>query len=395
MDEKSLGLLDFDNTEIAFEHKSDKELKKLHFLFSLMNKRTLVSLGSLVTPIALKINFPFIKSVVETTIFNQFVGGHTLLDTQKNIDELYRFNTLTILDYGAESKTSEEDLDKVMNENIKAIELAASNSSVPVISTKLTGLAPNDLLINMQSNKELSEGEQRDKMKLENRLSKICERAHDLDVGVMIDAEESWMQDTIDSMVEDMMRAYNQSKNIVYNTFQLYRHDKLEYLKSSFEKAQNENYILGAKLVRGAYLKKENEYAKEHGIQSCVHSSKENTDTDFNQAIAFCVNNYQGLASVCASHNQKSSLFQAKLIEEKSIDKTHPHINFCQLFGMSDNITFNLAKAGFNVAKYVPYGPLKEVVPYLIRRAQENSSVTGDMSRELKLITKEMKRRGV
>jgi len=216
-----------------------------------------------------------------------------------------------------------------------------------------------------------------------------------LNVGVMIDAEESWMQITIDRIVEDMMLAYNKSSVIVFNTYQLYRHDKLEYLKDSFEKSQEQKYKLGAKLVRGAYMDKENNFAESQGIQSLINTSKEATDKDYNEAILFCVNHYEEVSSVCASHNAKSNLYQASLIDKKQIEKNHPHLNFCQLLGMSDNITFNLAKAGYNVAKYVPYGPLKEVIPYLIRRAKENSSVTGDMSRELQLIKSEIKRRGL
>ncbi|MBT8232706.1 MAG: proline dehydrogenase [Saprospiraceae bacterium] len=360
-----------------------------------MNNKSLVKMGSLFTPTALKLKLPFVRSAIKATIFKQFVGGENLLDTQKSIDLLYRYNTLTILDYGAESKTSEDDLDNVMNETINAIELAASNSSVPVVSTKLTGLAPNELLIKVQSDEALNESEKREYDKLVYRLDAICKRAHDLKVGIMIDAEESWMQISIDDLVNQMMAAYNKSSVIVYNTFQLYRNDKLDYLKLSHEQAIAEGYLLGAKLVRGAYMEKERNYAEENGLKDVINATKEDTDRDYNEGIKYCVDNYESIASVCASHNVKSNLYQAQLIEENQIEKTHPHLNFCQLFGMSDNITFNLAKSGYNVAKYLPYGPLNEVVPYLIRRAQENTSITGDMSRELKFIAREIKRRGL
>lgn len=395
MEDDSVKKLDFENTEIAFSYKSNKELKKLRSLFRVMNSKSLVNLGSVLGPLAIKLNIPFTRTILENTIFEHFVGGENLLDTQSSIDLLYRFNTLTILDFGAESKSSEEDLNRVMNENIKAIELAASNDSVPVISTKITGLAPDELLKKMNNSEELNEVEQSEKQKLLTRLHRICKRAYELNVGVMIDAEESWMQVTIDNLVDDMMREYNKEKVIVYNTFQLYRNDKLEFLKSSFEKAASNNYKLGAKLVRGAYMDKENKYAEDNGWESVIHKTKDATDRDFDLGVNFCVENYAQMASVCATHNLKSNLYQAQLIEELGIEKNHPHINFCQLYGMSDNITFNLAKFGFNVAKYVPYGPLKEVVPYLIRRAKENTSITGDMSRELGLITKEIKRRGL
>ncbi|NNF21502.1 MAG: proline dehydrogenase [Saprospiraceae bacterium] len=395
MDEDLNQPLDFQNTQIAFSHRNDKNLKQLHSLFKAMNSPKLVKIGSAIAPTAIKLNLPFVKSIINKTIFNQFVGGYNLLDTQGNIDDLYRSNTMTILDFGAESKTTEEELDRVMRENIKSVELAASNSCVPAISTKLTGLAPNELLEKMQTDVPLTESEQREKAKFENRIDSICKRAYELGAGVMIDAEESWMQITMDRVVDDLMKEYNKEKVIVYNTYQLYRIDKLDFLKESFEKAESDGYQLGAKLVRGAYMNKEREYANENGLKDLIHKTRESTDKDFNAAIKFCVDNYKTMASVCASHNETSNLYQAKLIDERGIEKTHPHLNFSQLFGMSDNITFNLARAGYNVAKYMPYGPLKEVIPYLIRRANENTSVTGDMSRELALIAKEIKRRGL
>jgi len=395
MDLKSGTNLDFSNTEIAFSYKSDKELKNLKWLFRLMNNGALVNFGSLVTPLALKLRLPFVKSSIKKTIFKQFVGGENLLDTQSKIDLLNKYGTQTILDFGAESKTSEEELDLVMNENIKALEFAASNNSVPVISTKITGLADNALLIKMQTESALTDDEANRKEKLLKRLDNICKRAHDLKVGIMIDAEESWMQITMDKLVDDMMACYNKNAVIVYNTFQMYRKDKLDFLKASHEKAMSNNYLLGAKLVRGAYMDKERNYATENKIPDVINPDKKSTDQMYNDGLEFCVENYKTVASVCASHNQKSNLFQANLIDQKGLDKKHPHFNFCQLLGMSDNITFNLATAGFNVAKYLPYGPLDEVIPYLIRRAKENSSVTGDMSRELSFIMSEIKRRGL
>ncbi len=387
--------LDFDNTEIAFSYKSNKELKRLKWLFKVMNNSTLVNLGSKLTPTLLKYHFPFVSTMVKETIFKQFVGGETIMDTQKVIDQLFNYNALTILDYGAESKSGQDELDAVVDELTKAIELAAANNSVPIITTKLTSLAPNELLIKMQTDTLLTEAEEHEKKQLIRRLDALCKKAYDLNVGIMVDAEESWMQDTIDQLVDEMMRAYNQKAVTVWNTFQLYRKDKLDFLKASFEKAEANGYLLGAKLVRGAYMEKERDRALELGVSSIIQESKEETDIDYNKALTFCIEHYEKIASVCASHNTKSNQLQAHIIEKSKIDVKHPHLNFCQLYGMSDNLTFNLAKAGYNVAKYVPYGPLREVVPYLIRRAQENTAVTTDMSRELRFITKEIKRRGL
>ena len=387
--------LDFSNTEIAFSHKSNKELKRMTRLFKLMNNQKLVNLSSSMGMLAMKLRLPFVKYIIKQTIFEQFVGGENLLDCQKAIDRLYANNSLTILDYGAEGKTEEDDLNHVMSETVRAIEFAAANNSVPCVSTKLTGLVDDEILIKLGRNEKLDESEQRKYEQLEERMHAICSRASELGVGVFVDAEESWIQDPIDVLVDQMMALYNKEKVAVYNTYQLYRSDRLQFLKDSFAKAQEGNYLLGAKLVRGAYMDKERLRASENNYPSPINSTKEKTDELYNKALTFCVENYESIASCNASHNIYSNTLLAELIESKGIQKNHPHLNFCQLYGMSDIITFNLAKQGFNVAKYVPYGPVADVVPYLIRRAKENSSVTGEMSRELGLIDQEMKRRGV
>lgn len=390
-----LEFLDFENTQKAFAYKSDNDLKQTRRLFGLMNNSFLVNVGSSVTNFTLKLRLPFVKSLIKATIFRQFVGGESLQEAQKNIELLYKYGAQTILDYGAESKSSEEELDKVVTENKAAISFARNNISVPIVVSKITGLADNDLLIKMQSKSKLNGEQELEKKKLFSRLDSICKTAYDNNVSVMIDAEESWFQDTIDSLAEQMMEQYNKDKVIVFNTYQMYRHDKLTDLHSAYEKSQSRNYLLGAKLVRGAYMDKERDYAIERAIPSVIQASKEDTDIDYNKAINFCVENYKSIASVCASHNAKSNYLQAHLIDKLRIDKRHPHLNFCQLFGMSDNLTFNLAQSGYNVAKYLPYGPVSDVIPYLIRRAKENTAVTNDVSRELRLVRKEIKRRGL
>lgn len=387
--------IDFTDTEIAFSTKTDKELKKMSFLFLMMNKSTLVNIGSKLGLIAFKLRLPFVNYAVRHTIFQQFCGGEDLKDCQKAVDTLYKNNALTILDYGAEGKSDEEDLNNVMEETIRAIEFAASNESVPVISTKFTGLVANSILEKLQNKEALTITEQRDYEKLLERVDNICSKAHEFGVGIFVDAEESWMQRPIDNLTLDMMAKYNQDKVILYNTYQLYRHDKLADLKSDHKKATQGGFLFGAKLVRGAYMEKERERAREMGYDSPIQPNKESTDRDFDLGIEYCVKNYKNIASCCASHNVESNKKQAVLIDNLGLDRAHPHFNFCQLYGMSDYITFNIAKAGYNVAKYVPYGPIRDVVPYLIRRAQENSSVTGEMSRELSLIKSEVKRRKI
>lgn len=387
--------IDFTDTETAFAHKSDKELKKMSRLFSLMNRSALVNIGSKLGLIAFQLRLPFVNTIVKHTIFQQFCGGENLMDCQSAIDTLYNNDSLTILDYGAEGKSDEDELNAVMEETIRAIEFAASNVSVPVISTKITGMVPNEVLIALQEGKTLNSGQQRDYDALLDRVEGICDKASELNVGIFVDAEESWLQDPIDDLVMDMMAKYNHEKVIIYNTYQLYRHDKLQDLKEHHSRALAEGFLLGAKLVRGAYMEKERERATELGYPSPIQPNKQATDLDFDAAVDYCVRHYETIASCCASHNVESNRKQATLIDQLGYDRQHAHFHFCQLYGMSDYITFNIANAGFNVAKYVPYGPIRDVVPYLIRRAQENSSVTGEMSRELSLIQSEIARRGL
>lgn len=387
--------IDFTDTEIAFSAKSDKELKKMAKLFGLMNKSALVNAGSKLGLIAIKLRLPFVDYIVKQTIFQQFCGGENLIDCQESIDTLYKYNSMTILDFGAEGKSEEEELNNVTAETIRAIEFAASNVSVPVISTKITGMVDNDILVKLQNKEKLTSGEQREYEALLERVDRVCSKAAELKVGVFVDAEESWLQDPIDSLVMDMMAKYNVDRVNIYNTYQLYRHDKLEDLKAHHKIATDSGFLFGAKLVRGAYMEKERERASEMNYKSPIQPNKASTDKDFDAGINYCVSNYKNIASCCASHNLESNRKQAALIDEMGLDKAHPHFNFCQLYGMSDHITFNVGKAGYNVAKYVPYGPIRDVVPYLIRRAQENSSVTGEMSRELSLIKSEIKRRGI
>lgn len=316
------------------------------------------------------------------------------MDCQEVIDQLYKYNALAILDYGAESKTRDEDILQTQQELLNAIEFAASNTSVPVVSSKLTGLVHNVVLENWQ-NGTLSKKQEDMYHLFCERVGAVCQRAEELGVGIFIDAEESWMQITMDHLVQKLMQVHNRQKPIVYNTYQLYRKDKLAQLKDDYKKSKEEGYILGAKLVRGAYMEKERERAREMGYESVIHESKEAVDRDFDDALLFCLDHYQEIALCCASHNVESNELLAREVVKRNIPRDHKHINFCQLQGMSDHITFNLAQHGFNVAKYVVYGPVKEVISYLIRRAEENTSVSGGMSRELALINQELKRRNI
>lgn len=386
--------IDFSNTEIAFAHLSNQELQKTAWLFQMMNKPWLVKYGSALALWAVENNIPLSEWAVKKTIFSQFVGGTTLLDSQPSIERLADFKTLTILDYGAEAKETELDFNHTMNENIRAIDFASrSVKSIPVISTKVTGLIRFGLLERMQSAQALSRDELSEYRNALKRLDAICYHASTKNVAVFIDAEESWIQDAIDHLVWLMMRRYNKKQVVVYNTFQMYRHDRLNFLTESYDRAGKEGFQLGAKLVRGAYMEKERSRAQEMGYTDPINPDKAATDDLYNTALRFCIDHLDTMAVCNASHNADSAQLMVDLMDKKGIAHNHPNTLFSQLYGMSDNVTFNLAEAGFRVAKYLPYGQVKEVIPYLIRRAQENTSVTGDAGRELKMVREEVRRR--
>ncbi len=390
--------ISFDNSENAFAYKSDKELKRARFLFSTMGYQLLVDAGVRLTPLILKMRFP-VKTLIRNTIFKQFVGGETLGETKTVGDVLGKFGVQVILDYGVEGKEGEDSFDHATDEFIKVIEYAATQPNIPFISIKVTGLARFGLLETLHEAPRIRSGihdnevEEEEWERVKDRMYQICSKAAEKNIGVLVDAEESWIQDPVDRLTMEMMEEFNKEKAIVYNTIQLYRHDRLDFLKLSLRIAQQQNFVLGVKLVRGAYMEKERARAAQKGVQSPIQSSKENTDKDYNAAVGFCIENIDRIACIVASHNEDSNLLAAGLMEKKGLPFNHSHIHFSQLYGMSDHITFNMAKAGLSVSKYLPFGPIKDVIPYLMRRAQENSSVSGQTGRELGLINKEIKRR--
>lgn len=387
--------VDFSNTEVAFAHLTDHELRKTYWMFMMMSKPWLVKFGSGIGLWAVEHGLPMAERVIRHTVFEQFVGGSTLLDCQPAIDRLAEFHTLTILDYGAEAKESETDFNHTMNENIRAIDYASRSKSIPVVSTKITGLARFALLENIQRSATLSKEELHEYRNVLKRIDAICYHAANKGVSIFIDAEETWIQDSIDHLVWLMMRRYNKERIVVYNTFQLYRKDRLQFLMESFDRARRSGFLLGAKLVRGAYMEKETARAAELGYENPINPDKATTDDHYNTALRFCLDNIEKIGLCNASHNADSAALQVDIMDKKGIPRNHPNCLCSQLYGMSDNLTFNLAKAGFRAAKYMPYGQVSDVIPYLIRRAQENTSVTGDAGRELALIQLEVDRRGL
>ena len=353
----------------------------------------LVKFGKVATNVAFAIHLP-IKGLIKKTIFKQFCGGENIQDCAGKIEELGQFNIGTILDYSVEGKTSEADLDRTRDEIIASIATAKKNKHIPFAVFKVTGVAQTSILRKANSGTEdLSEADRKGLAIAMQRVDEICKAAYEANVPVFIDAEDSWFQDCIDRIVNAMMSKYNKEKALIFNTLQMYRHDRLAFLKKTHLEAVAGPYFVGIKMVRGAYMEKEREVAAKEGYPSPIHATKADTDKDYDLGLAYIVEHIEQFALCAGTHNEQSSLRLVELMKEKGLNPKDPRLFFAQLLGMSDHISFNVAHEGYNVAKYVPYGPVKEVMPYLLRRAQENTSVAGQMGRELSLIVKEKKRR--
>jgi proline dehydrogenase len=384
--------LTFENIENAFAYKSDSEINKAYWLFKSISIPSVVKLGPALTEAALKLHLP-IKWAVKNTIYSHFCGGETIEQCLKTIDKLARYNVGSILDYSVEGKESEHEFDQACAEIQKTVRRAQGDPKIPFSVFKVTGMGRLDLLEKLSNRRTLSAEEKSEAELLRKRIDTICSLAHELNVRVFIDAEESWIQQAIDDLATEMMRRYNKKSAIIYNTIQLYRHDRLAFLKAAHQQAESENYFLGLKLVRGAYMEKERDRAKEMNYPSPIQPDKAASDRDYNASLEYCVQHIDRIAICAGTHNAESSMYLTELMKKNGIAKNDERIYFSQLLGMSDNISFNLAKAGYRVAKYVPYGPVLSVLPYLTRRAQENTSMAGQMGRELKLILAEKKRR--
>ncbi|MCX6213379.1 proline dehydrogenase family protein [Spirosoma sp.] len=384
--------LSFEDTSIAFSSQSDFKLRKTYWLFALMNKGWLVNLGTFFIKIALRLRLP-IKFLIKNTIFEQFCGGESIQDSEKTIRHLHDVHVGTILDYSIEGEETEKSFDETTLEILRTIERASESSDIPFSVFKVTGVASTELLEAIQIGDSLNKEQKAEFDRVMKRVDTLCRRAHDRNVRIFIDAEESWIQDTIDTLAYEMMNRYNHERPIVYNTYQMYRWESLAHLRRDTAEAQAKGYYLGVKLVRGAYLEKERLRAHEEEYQDPIQATKEDTDIAFNEAIEFCLQNRDTISICLGTHNEESCLYCVELMKQLGIAPGDLHIYFAQLLGMSDNISYNLANAGYNVAKYVPYGPVEAVMPYLFRRADENKSIAGQSSREFTLVSNELKRR--
>ena len=383
-----------DNTKNGFTLKSNFELRKAYFLFKIISNKTLTNLGKLALEVSLKLKLP-ILFIVKGTVFEQFCSGETLDESFDTVKKLNNKNVKSYLHYSVEGLENEDSYDLSLNEVLSSIEFVAEKPILDFTVFKPTAIASTQILKKVSSNESLDEKEKILFDKSLDRFDKICLLAHKKDVKVLVDAEESWIQDAIDEIVLSMMIKYNKKKAIVFNTSQMYRHDRLNYLKNLHINSLKNNFFIGIKLVRGAYIEKENQRAKRNNYLSPICSSKELTDQNFNDGASFILSNLDKFSLFSGTHNEESIYKIINVMENNNINRNDPSIWFGQLYGMSDNITFNLASEGFNVIKYLPYGPIKEVIPYLIRRADENTSVKGQTSRELDLIRTELKRRSI
>ena len=384
----------FNDTQIAFALKSDTELDRAYFLFKMIANEPLVRIGTAVTNFALKAHLP-VDGLIRATVFDHFCGGINEEDCLTVVDKMYIKGVSSVLDYSVEGKEEESQFDAALEMTLKTVEFAKERKAIPFAVFKPTGLGRLDLYEKVGEKKPLTAEEQSEWNKIVARFELICKTAHSKDVALLIDAEESWMQDAADDLVEEMMRKYNKEKVIVFNTLQMYRWDRLEYLKSLHQKANDEGFYIGMKIVRGAYMEKENKRAEERGYPTPICISKEATDENYDAAVEYMMSHLHSMSIFLGTHNEESSYRLLEMMQEKNISKNDDRIWFGQLYGMSDNISYNLAEKGFNVAKYLPFGPVRDVMPYLIRRAEENTSVAGQTSRELNLLKTERKRRKI
>jgi proline dehydrogenase len=385
--------ISFEDTRIAFEAKTDNELRKMYGLFAAMNNGSLVKAGGGLMQSALKFNFPGTKFLIKHSIFKQFCGGETIDECKPVIAELGRYHIGTILDYSVEGTGNDKSFDRTRDEILATVALAATTPNIPFSVFKVTGLMPTPLLEKVQAGAALTPTEKDTFERGRQRLDALCASAHLHGVRLFVDAEESWFQQTIDDLAEDMMRRYNQERAIVWNTYQLYRHDRLEALQAAHDRALAGGYYLGVKLVRGAYMEKEARVAQQRGHQNPINSTKQATDDLYNESLRYCVQHIDRISLCAGTHNEASSLLLTQLMQESGLAPGDERVWFAQLYGMSDNLSYNLAYAGYHTAKYVPYGPVEAVMPYLLRRANENTAIAGQSSREFLLIQKELRRR--
>lgn len=384
----------FENTENAFALKSDSELERAYFLFRMIANEPLVRIGTAMTNFAIKAQLP-VEGLIRSTVFDHFCGGVNEEDCMPAVDRMFTKGVCSVLDYSVEAKEDESQFDAALEKTLKILEFVKEKESMPFAVFKPTGFGRFELYQKIGEGQSFSNDEQREWERVIERFEKVCAKAQQMQVRLLIDAEESWMQGAADELVERLMVKYNKERPYIYNTLQMYRWDRLDYLKEQHQKSIDGGYYLGYKLVRGAYMEKENDRAEEMGYKTPICSSKEETDTNFDAAVQYIMDNLQEISFFAGTHNETSSRLIVEIMTQMGLEKNNTNIWFGQLYGMSDHISYNLSALGYNVAKYIPFGPVRDVMPYLIRRAEENTSVAGQTNRELELIRSERKRRKI
>ncbi len=385
-------MLSFENTEIAFIYKSNSDLRRARILFSTLAKPGLVKVGKTLTYFALNMHLP-IAWAIKPTLYKHFVGGETLEECEKTVKLLSKFNVKSILDFSVEGGKDQASMHRTLDETLRSVIHAGKHPDIPFSVFKPSAFASQEVLT-LASGKGVIDNETAKAIQFfKDSVGKLCKTAFENDIPIMIDAEDSWYQPFVDQVVTGMMEKYNKEKAIVYNTLQMYRTDRLAYLKDALIKAEAGNYYLGMKFVRGAYMEKERLRASEKGYPSPIQPDKSATDQNYDDGIAFSVAHLDRISVFNGSHNENSNRLLTELMEKQGLARNEKKIWFSQLYGMSDHISFNLASEGYNVTKYIPYGPVRNILPYLIRRAEENTSIAGQTGRELALLEKERLRR--
>ncbi len=382
----------FQDTEVAFKIKSNLDIRRALWLFRLISFGFVVKLGNKMIPAALKIGLPM-AWIIRPTVFKHFCGGENLEECKPVVEKLGSANVKAILDYSVEGGEDDAQIEIAFQETLKSIDVAGNNPNIPFAVFKPTAFIKSYALEILSIGENVDENASNEGIKFQKRVEALCRAAFCCDLPILIDAEDSFYQPFIDRVVMEMMVKFNRQRAIVFNTYQMYRWDRLEILEKNYQQAKDENFFLGAKFVRGAYMERERERARLKGYPDPIHKNKEATDHDYNEALKFSVEHIDRISLFNGTHNENSSLYLTGLMEKNNISKDDNRVWFSQLYGMSDHISFNLAREGYNVAKYVPYGPVKHVLPYLLRRVEENSSVSGQTGRELSLLLKELKRR--
>ncbi|MBS7320824.1 MAG: proline dehydrogenase family protein [Myroides sp.] len=383
----------FDNTEVAFALKNNTELNKAYYLFKLISSNTMVKLGTSLTTFAISTNLP-VKGLIKSTVFDHFCGGVNEQDCLSVVDKMYTKGVSSVLDYSVEGKENEEQFDHTLQMTLKTIEFAKEKEAIPFAVFKPTGVGRFYLFEKKGENLPFTDAEQQEWKRVVDRFDTICRTAYEKDVMLLIDAEHSWMQDAADELILEMMRKYNKEKCIIFNTAQTYRWDRFDFVKNVHAIGLREGFHAGFKVVRGAYMEIERERATEKGYPSPICATKAQTDATFNKTVMYMIENINNkMALYAGTHNEESSYLIMDLMRKNQLANNDKRIWFGQLYGMSDNISYNLANHNYNVSKYLPFGPVYDVVPYLIRRANENTSVAGQTNRELDLLERELKRR--